>query len=59
MIPVITSFCDSDWGGCVNTRFSRSGHVTFMGNGPITWYSKRQTNVAQSSAEAEFMANVL
>ena len=55
-IPVITSFCDSDWGGCVNTRFSRSGHVTFMGNGPITWYSKRQTNVAQSSAEAEFMA---
>jgi len=55
-IPVITSFCDSDWGGCVNTRFSRSGHMTFMGNGPITWYSKRQTNVAQLSAEAEFMA---
>ena len=54
--PVITSFCDSDWGGCINTRYSRSGHVTFMGNGPITWYSKRQTNVAQSSAEAEFMA---
>ncbi len=27
-----------------------------MGNGPVTWYSKRQTNCAQSSAEAEFMA---
>jgi hypothetical protein len=55
-IPVITSFCDSDWGGCINTRYSRSGHIIFMGNGPVTWYSKRQTNVAQSSAEAEFMA---
>jgi hypothetical protein len=54
--PVITSFCDSDWGGCVNTRYSRSGHVVFIGNGPVVWYSKRQTNVAQSSAEAEFIA---
>ncbi len=43
--PVITSFCDSEWSGCINTRYSR--------NGPITWYSKRQTNVALSSAEAE------
>jgi hypothetical protein len=54
--PTITSFCDSDWGGCVNTRYSRSGHITFMGNGPVVWYSKRQTSMAQSSAEAEFMA---
>ena len=54
--PVITSFCDSDWGGCINTRYSRSGHVVFVGNGPVVWYSKRQTNVAQSSAEAEFVA---
>jgi hypothetical protein len=54
--PIITSFCDSDWGGCVNTRYSRSGHITFVGNGPVVWYSKRQTNVAQSSAEAEFIA---
>ena len=54
--PVITSFCDSDWGGCVNTRYSRSGHVVFIGNGPVVLYSKRQTNVAQSSAEAEFIA---
>ena len=55
-IPVVASFFDSDWGGCVNTRYSRSGHVVFIGNGPVVWYSKRQTNVAQSSAEAEFIA---
>ena len=54
--PAITSFCDSDWGGCVNTRYSRSGHITYCGNGPVVWYSRRQTNVAQSSAEAEFIA---
>jgi hypothetical protein len=56
LTPQITSFCDSDWGGCVNTRYCRSGHVTFMGNGPVVWFSKRQTSMAQSSAEAEFMA---
>ena len=55
-IPTITSFCDSDWGGCINTRYSRSGHIIFCGNGPVVWYSKRQTNIAQSSAEAEFIA---
>ena len=33
--PVVTSFCDSDWGGCVNTRYSRSGHIVFIGNGPV------------------------
>jgi hypothetical protein len=54
--PTVTNFCDSDWGGCINTRYSRSGHITFCGNGPVVWYSRRQTNVAQSSAEAEFIA---
>ena len=40
-LPMLTSFCDSDWGGCINTRYSISGHIVFMGNGPVTWYSKR------------------
>jgi hypothetical protein len=55
-LPHLTTFCDSDWGGCINTHYSRSGHIVFMGNGPVSWYSKKQTNCAQSSAEAEFMA---
>ena len=37
----------------MNTWYSRGGHVVFIGNGPVVWYSKHQTNVAQSSAEAE------
>jgi hypothetical protein len=54
--PYLVSFCDSDWGGCINTRYSRSGHINFLGNGPVCWYSKRQSNAAQSSAEAEYIA---
>jgi hypothetical protein len=55
-LPHITAFSDSDWGGCLDTRISRSGHIIFMGNGPVVWYSKKQTNVACSSCEAEYMA---
>ena len=55
-LPHITAYSDSDWGGCLTTRLSRSGHIIFMGNGPVVWYSKKQTNVACSTCEAEFMA---
>ena len=54
--PIITTFCDSDWAGCVETRISRSGHIIFMGNGPVIWYSKKQTSTSLSSCEAEYMA---
>ena len=54
--PTITAFCDSDWAGCRETRMSRSGHIIYMGNGPVIWYSKKQTNTAISSCEAEYMA---
>ena len=40
----------------MDTRISRSGHIIYMGNGPVVWYSKKQTNVACSSCEAEYMA---
>jgi hypothetical protein len=54
--PLITAFCDSDWAGCRETRISRSGHIIYMGNGPVVWYSKKQTSTALSSCEAEYMA---
>ena len=55
--PDLTTYSDSDWGGCSDTRISRSGHIVFMGNGPVAWYSKKQTNTAVSSCEAEYMSN--
>jgi hypothetical protein len=54
----IVGYSDADWGGDVNTRYSRSGSLNFFGNGPITWYSKLQSGVAQSTFEAEHTASV-
>ena len=55
-LPHIVSYSDSDWAGCLDTRYSRSGHIVFMGNGPVVWYSKMQSLAAQSTMEAEFIA---
>jgi hypothetical protein len=48
-------YCDSNWGGDLDTRRSTTGYVFFM-NGPICWRSKLQPTVALSSVEAEYMA---
>ena len=56
--PDITAYFDSDWGGCRDTRMSPSGYIVYMGNGPVVWYSKKQTNTACFSCEAEYMSIV-
>jgi hypothetical protein len=55
-IPRLVGFCDSDFAGCLMTRKSTSGSILFLALGPIVWYSKLQTIVAQSTAEAEYIA---
>jgi len=52
--PVIYS--DSDWAGDRNDRKSITGFVTCLSGGVITWASRKQTCVATSSTEAEFIA---
>ena len=39
----------------MNTRYSRSGHVVFIGNGPVLWYSNVKLMLL-NLAEAEFVA---
>ena len=47
-----TTFADSDW----RVKFSQSGYVVFMQNGPIIFCSRKQRIVALSTAEAELVA---
>lgn len=54
--PRLVSFADSDWGGDIDTRKSRSGSINFLGNGPVVWFSKMQSLTAQSTMEAELIS---
>ena len=49
-------FCDSDWGSCSDTRKSTEGFLFIIGGGAVSWRSKRQTVVATSSCEAEYIS---
>ena len=45
-----------DWAGDVNDRRSTSGYIFMLSGAGISWRSKKQTSVALSSAEAEYVA---
>ena len=47
---------DSDWGMCPDTSKSTSGFCFWFAGGPISWQSRRQKVVADSSTEAELRA---
>ena len=51
-----SAFVDADYGGCKDTRRSTSGYVFTMAGGAVSWSSKRQTTVALSTVEAEYVA---
>jgi hypothetical protein len=51
----VEGYCDSDWGGQPH-RHSISGYSFHMGDGVVTWSSKKQHVIALSSTEAEYIA---
>lgn len=62
-ISKITTYTDADWGGKTTdqqehneSRKSVSGTITFIGDSPICWSSKRQTCISMSTMESELIA---
>ena len=51
----ISGYCDADYAGDIASAKSTSGYVFYIANGPITWKSKLQTIIAQSTTKAEYI----
>ena len=52
----INVYVDADFAGCLDTRRSTSSYIVLLNNCCISWLSKKQTSVAKSITEAEFVA---
>ncbi|KAG8502831.1 hypothetical protein CXB51_000478 [Gossypium anomalum] len=52
----LVRYSDSDWAGSADDMRSTSGYFFTLGSGSFCWSSKKQQTVAQSTAEAEYIA---
>ena len=49
-------YLDADFAGCHLDRKSTSGTCQFLGSSMVSWSSRKQSNVVQSTTEAEYIA---
>ena len=54
----IIAYADSDWAGDIEDRISVSGGIIFWGDSIVSWFSRKQSMVCLSTAEAETHALV-
>ncbi|XP_020225209.1 uncharacterized protein LOC109807090 [Cajanus cajan] len=52
----MVGYSDADWCGDKADRKSTTGYVFMLGDAPISWCSRKQSVVALSSCEAEYIA---
>ena len=53
---ILAAYSDADWAGDLNDRKSTSGYISMLSGGAVCWKSRKQTCVALSTAEAEYVA---
>lgn len=53
---VLECYVDADWAGEIRGRKSTSGCLITLGKNPVYWHCRKQTCVASSTTEAEFIA---
>nr|KYP39214.1 Retrovirus-related Pol polyprotein from transposon TNT 1-94 [Cajanus cajan] len=53
---VVIGYTNLDFSGCINTRKSTFGSVYLLARGVISWKSEKQSVIATSTMEAEFVA---
>ena len=51
-----SGYADADWAGSLDDRKSTSGYVFGVGGTAVSWRSHKQTCVALSTAEAEYVS---
>ena len=49
-------YTDSDWAGSTTDRKNTFGCCLSLGSSMISWLSRKQSNIALSTAEAEYIA---
>jgi hypothetical protein len=54
----LVGFSDADFAGCGIDRKSTSGTCQFLGLSLVCWSSRKQSSVAQSTTEAEYVATI-
>ncbi|GJY18051.1 hypothetical protein Tco_0389542 [Tanacetum coccineum] len=53
---MLPGFCDASWQSDKDDTKSQTGYVFVVNGGAVDWKSKKQTTIAMSATQAEYMA---